>query len=61
MSEDRADGEIGHAQDKDRAPGRLLADRSSHWQGKSAPANGSVRAKDGEVKDTRRFADGRTR
>jgi hypothetical protein len=61
MSQDRAEGEIGQTEHNDKGQGRLLADRSSHWPGRPSQANGPVHAKAEKVKDTRRFADGRTR
>lgn len=61
MSQDRVEGESGRAHDNGEEQGRLLVDRSSHWPGRPAQANGPVRAKADKAKDTRRFADGRTR
>ncbi len=61
MSQDQAEGEGGQAHDNGKGQGRLLADRSSHWPGRPTQANGPGPTKTRKAKDTRRFADGRTR
>jgi len=62
MSQDQA--RVGRGQAKGELKeevGGLAGDRSIEWSGKFDQVADKVEQKPGEVKDTRRFADGRVR
>jgi uncharacterized protein YjbJ (UPF0337 family) len=62
MSQDRAQGKVNQGKGKAKEElGKLLGDRSTEWSGVLDQVKGKVQEKFGEVKDTRRFADGRVR
>jgi uncharacterized protein YjbJ (UPF0337 family) len=62
MSRDRIQGKVKQGKGKAKQEvGKLLGDRSTEWSGVVDQVEGNVQEKIGEVKDTRRFADGRVR
>ena len=62
MAHDHAEGTFNQGKGKVKEQvGRLLGDRSTEWSGKLDQVKGKVQEKLGEARDTRRFADGRTR
>ena len=62
MSQDRAQGKVNQGKGKAKEElGKLLGDRSTEWSGVLDQVKGKVQEKIGDVKDTRRFADGRVR
>jgi uncharacterized protein YjbJ (UPF0337 family) len=62
MSQDRVQGKVKQGKGKAKQGlGKLLGDRSTEWSGIADQVEGNVQEKIGEVKDSRRFADGRVR
>ncbi len=62
MTQDRVGGESNQGQGKiEGQVGKFVGSRSTEWTAKLNQVNRKVQERIGEVKDTRRFADGRTR
>lgn len=62
MTEDRVEGKFNQGNGKvEEQVGKFIGSRSTEWSGKLHQVKGKVQEKIGAAKDTRRFADGRTR